>query len=342
MGTVFTRGKSIVIEYKLPNGKTKRETIGETGIATKTMAKEVLKNRERQVKLGQYDMLEAVSPTFNAISTEYLHHQKEVKQIRSFSRTAQAVSHFSKLFGTRKLNEISASDIDIFKQRRLEEGIKLNTIVRDLVVIRHLFNYSSNRKKFFGRNPVSESGLPQINDKKERVLSVIEQEELLKHCYPELANIIMLALNTGMRRDEILFLEWIWVDFKEGYINLPHTHSKSKKSRKVPINSVIRKILLERKLQSDGAEYVFHISDTKSGARTWLQRAFREACKQAGIEGLRFHDLRHTAATRLVEAGIPLAAVAELLGHSSIRMTERYSHPQDSVIKGSEILANFS
>ena len=56
---------------------------------------------------------------------------------------------------------------------------------------------------------------------------------------------------------------------------------------------------------------------------------------------VQFHALRHTAATRLVEANIPLHAVAELLGHSSIRMTERYSHPQESVIKGSEILANF-
>jgi integrase len=342
MGSVFLRGESWVIEYKVPNGKIKRETIGKTGIATKAMAKQILQEKERQVKLGQYDMLEAVSPTFDEISAEYLHHQEYVKQITSHSRSAQAVSHFLKLFGAKRLNEISASDIDIFKQRRLDDGVKLNTIVRDLVVIRHLFNYAYSRKKFFGRNPVSESGLPQVNDIKERVLSISEQEELLKHCSPELADIIMLALNTGMRRDEVLFLEWVWIDLKEGYINLPHTHSKSKKSRKVPINSVIRKILLERKLQSDGAEYVFHISDTRSGARTWLQRAFRYACKQAGIEGLRFHDLRHTAATRLVEANIPLPAVAELLGHSSIRMTERYSHPQESVIKGSEILASFS
>jgi len=342
MGTVFTRGKSIVIEYKLPNGKTKRETIGKTGIATKTMAKEVLKNKERQVKLGQYDMLDADIPTLNKISTEYLHHQENVKQIRSYTRTAQAVSHFSKLFGDRRLNEISASDIDTFKQRRLDEGIKLNTIVRDLVVIRHLFNYTYKRKKFFGRNPVSESGLPQINDRKERILTTIEQERLFKNSTPELVAIIRLALNTGMRRDEVLFLKWEWVNLKEGLINLPHTHTKSNKSRKVPINNVVRKILLEKKLQSDGNENVFHVSDTLSGSRTWLQRAFREACKQSGIEGLRFHDLRHTVATRLVEANIPLDAVRELLGHSSIRMTERYSHPQESVKRGSEILANYS
>lgn len=342
MGTVFQRGNSWAIEYRLASGRMKRESVGKRSVITKTMAKEILRKREQQVKLGQEDMLDVIIPTVNEISPEYLHYQKEVKQIRSYMRSEQAVSHFSKLFGTKKLNEISASDIDIYKQRRLEDGIKINTIVRDLVVIRHLFNYAYSRKIFFGRNPVSESGLPQVNDKKERVLTVSEQDLLLKHSSPELELIITFALNTCMRRDELLFLDWDWVDLKEGFINLPHTHSKSKKSRKVPINNVIRKILLEKKLQSDGHEYVFNLSDTKSGSRTWLQREFRNACKKAGIEGLRFHDLRHTAATRLVEANIPLHAVAELLGHSSIRMTERYSHPQESVIKGSEVLANYS
>lgn len=341
MGTVFQRGHSWAIEYRLSNGKIKRESVGRRNVITKTMAREMLKNREQQIKLGQEDMLDIVIPTINEISPKYLYHQKEVKRIRSYARSEQAISHFSELCGTKKLNEISASDIDIYKQRRLGDGIKMNTIVRDLVVIRHLFNYAYSRKKFFGRNPVSESGLPQVNDKKERVLTIVEQDLLLKHSSPELGIILSFALNTCMRRDEVLFLIWDWVDMHEGYINLPHTHSKSKKSRKVPINKVVRKILLERKLQNHGHEYVFNLSDTKAGARTWLQREFRQACKRAGIEGLRFHDLRHTAATRLVEANVPLHAVAELLGHSSIRMTERYSHPQDSVIKGSAILATY-
>lgn len=164
----------------------------------------------------------------------------------------------------------------------------------------------------------------------------------MNQCSPSLTAIIMLALNTGMRRDEILFLKWEWIDLRESFINLPHTHSKSKKSRRVPINPIVRRILLEMKLQSNDSELVFEISSSTNGARTWLQRAFKEACKKAGIGSIRFHDLRHTAATRLVEAGIPLHAVAELVGHSSIRMTERYSHPQESVIKATEILAKFN
>jgi integrase len=286
-------------------------------------------------------MLDVVIPSFNGISSEYLHHQKEVKQIRSYSRTAQAVSHFSKLFGTRKLSEISASDIDSYKQRRLKGGIKLNTIVRDLVVIRHLFNYAYNRKRFFGRNPVSESGLPQINDKKERILTTVEQEQLLINCTPELAALISFALNTGMRRDEVLFLKWEWVNLQEDFITLPHTHTKSNKSRKVPINNVVRKILLENKLRNDGNENVFYISETKSGARTWLQRAFREACKKSGIEDLRFHDLKHTAITRMVEAGIPIIDISKIVGTSYKLIVERYSHQEDSLRRAVESLANY-
>ncbi len=326
----------------MADGRYKTETIGKKGIVTKTMAREILRQKEQQVKLGQYDMLDADIPTFNEISTEYLYHQKEVKQIRSFARTAQAMSHFLKLFGAKRLNEISASDIDIYKQKRLNNGIKLNTIVRDLVVIRHLFNYAYNRKKFFGRNPVSESGLPQINDKKERILTMIEQEQLLNNSTHELSAIIRLAINTGMRRDEVLFLKWEWVNLKEGLINLPHTHTKSNKSRKVPINNVVRKILLEKKLQSDGNDNVFHVSDTMSGSRTWLQRAFREACKKARIEGLRFHDLKHTAITRMVELGIPIVDISKIVGTSYKLIVERYSHQKESLRKAVESLANYS
>ena len=357
MGSVFLRkcrckkcregkeghGGVWAIKYRERNGRIKQESIGKRGIMTKTIAREILNKREQAVKLGQESMLDVDIPIFDKISADYLQHQRDVKQIRSYVRTAQSVSHFSRLFGSKRLDEISASDIDIYKQRRLNDGRKPNTVVRDLVVIRHLFNYAYNRRLFFGRNPVSESGLTQVNDKKERVLTTLEQEELLKNSSPELASIIRLALNTGMRRDEVLFLKWEWVYLQEGFIILPLTHTKSKKSRRIPINQIVKQILREANLVSGRPEkgLVFQISPTEHGARTWLQRTFKEACSKSGIEGIRFHDLRHTAATRLVEAGIPLHAVAELLGHSSVRMTERYSHPQDSVIKAAEILANF-
>jgi integrase len=73
-----------------------------------------------------------------------------------------------------------------------------------------------------------------------------------------------------------------------------------------------------------------------------LRRSFKGACKKADIKDLRFHDLRHTVGTRLTDAGVPLQAIAKLLGHTTIRVTERYSHPEESVKKGTDLLAQFS
>ena len=95
MGSVFLRGKSWAIEYRLANGNLKRESVGKRSVITKTMAREILKNREQQVKLGQEDMLKVVIPTINEISPEYLHHQKEIKQIRLYSIFFCQVSHIS-------------------------------------------------------------------------------------------------------------------------------------------------------------------------------------------------------------------------------------------------------
>jgi len=339
---VFTRGKSIVIEYKLPNGKTKRESIGKTGIVTKTMAKQILQEKERQVKLGQYDMLEATIPTVVEYSEEYLDYQENVKQIRSFVRTRACVGHFTRFFGDRKLSDITAVDIDVYKQKRLSEGVKQNTVARELVVIRNLFYHAASRNKFFGKNPVAQSGIPSVNDKKERVLTIDEEKRLLDASPKYLKDAIQLALNTGMRRGEILGLRWDWIDFNENLITLPQTNTKNQEMRKVPVNQLIRKILLERKLLSGGSDFVFPSEESRTGHIYWLNRSFKRACRLADIEGLRFHDFRHTAATRLVEAGIPLHVVAKLLGHSTVKITERYSHPEESVRRGTDILANYS
>jgi len=122
MGTVYKRRNTWTMDYKDQHGNNIQKAIGNVGVITKTMAKDILRKKEQQVILGEHDLLDAKIPTINNISKEYLHHQKVVKQIRSYSRSVQAISHFSNLFGTTKLNEISASDIDVFKQRRLEKG----------------------------------------------------------------------------------------------------------------------------------------------------------------------------------------------------------------------------
>jgi integrase len=206
------------------------------------------------------------------------------------------------------------------------------TVDRELEVLRHLFNLAERWNKFFGKNPVSRSGLLHPVNQKERILSLEEENRLLIACDSYIRSIIIAALYTGMRKGEILSLKWDNIDLNNSLIVIDQTNAKSKKSRRIPINSVVRKLLLEQKLKSAGSEYVFLSSKgTPYMRQDSLNKAYLLALKKANIKGLRFHDLRHTAATRVIELGCSIVAVKEILGHASINTTMRYVHPNDSL-----------
>jgi len=116
--------------------------------------------------------------------------------------------------------------------------------------------------------------------------------------------------------------------------------SKGKRSRIIPTSQVLRKELLEQKLKTGSHEYVFGERVNKSSSHFYEH--FQMVCKKANIKGMRFHDLRHTAATRMVESGVSIVAVSKILGHSDIKMTMRYAHPVDSLREAVEILGKFT
>jgi integrase len=144
-----------------------------------------------------------------------------------------------------------------------------------------------------------------------------------------------------MRKSEILTLKWESIDLESNLIIIDQTNTKSKKTRRIPINSVLRRLLLEQKLKSAGSDYVF--LSPKGGPykkEDSLKQAFSGALTRAGITGLRFHDLRHTAATRMIEGGASVVAVSKILGHADLKTTMRYAHPEDSLKSAVELLAN--
>jgi len=218
----------------------------------------------------------------------------------------------------------------ITKKIRLQK-VKAGTVNRELNCIRYMFNLAKRWKAFFGDNPVSISLSLRVDDKLERILSYDEEEKLLANCNEYLRDIVTIALNTGMRRGEILNLRWEWLDLKNCIVALPQTHTKSQKTRKIPINSKLKSLLLKLSMRKRNQEYVFPSVSSESGHMEEVKRSFITACKKAGIEGLRFHDLRHTAATRMIENGANIVAVSRILGHSDIKITMRYAHPEDSL-----------
>lgn len=340
MGSVFLRGDSWVGEYT-DRGKTKRVAFGKKGIVTKTMAKEMLKKMEQKVKLGQYDMLDSEIPTLKEFAPEYLRHVKDVVQKRSWYRDEYGSKYFLQLFGDKTLSEITPKDVDDYKTLRLRDDAKPATVNRELQIIRHLFNLAYRWRRFFGRNPVSESGLLEVHNQVERILTFQEQKRLLDSSLPYLRAILSCALNTGMRKSEILTLKWSNVDLDNNVITLEQINTKTKTNRRIPINSFLRKLLLEQKLKSGGSEYVFLNSDGNPYKRNdSIKRAYEGALMRAEIKDLRFHDLRHTVATRMIEAGASIVAVSRILGHSDIKMTMRYSHPDSSLKEAVELLTN--
>ena len=170
----------------------------------------------------------------------------------------------------------------------------------------------------------------------ERILSPEEETNLLAAANEPMRTMLVVALHTGMRLGKILTLPWTCVDLERALISV--INPKNGKVRKIPINEVLLRALeIRRKTTGNG---VFVFADPETG-KPWgsVKTAFRASLRRAEIPRIRFHDLRHTFATRLNARGVDLLTIKELLGHSNIAMTMRYAHPsQDNMRKAVELL----
>jgi len=231
--------------------------------------------------------------------------------------------YFLEITGNKYIDEISFSSIEKWKTERLKKVVA-NSVNRELDSIRRMFSLAV-KEEWINQNPCN--GVQKIpgKNKKERYLTPAEEKAVYKHCIKDKAYmkpIIMMALHTGLRKSNILNLTWDCVDFTQEYFTFLDT--KNNKVLKIPISNKLLKEL--EKLPRENA-YVFPNSVTGKPYNT-IHKAFKAILNKAGIsEEFRFHDLRHTAATRMVVSGIDLVVVQEILSHADIRVTRRYAHP---------------
>lgn len=316
---IYKRGNIWWIQYAGLNGEKIRESSG----SDKFRVAEALRIKRKQaIAEGRQPEIKKIGVfTFRQLAEEYL---KWAYRQRSFKYKENIIKHLINQFGIYKLRIFSTKLIEQFQTERLNLGNAPATVNRYLATIKHMFT------KAVEWEMVEEDTLKKIrkvkqlkeNNRRLRYLSKEEAQALIDACNSHLKPIVITALNTGMRKSEILLLKWDNVDLRNGFILLDHT--KNGERREVPINATLMETLRNLPRRIDGS-YVFFDPKTHNPYKE-VKTGFKSACKRAGIRDFRFHDLRHTFASQLVMAGADLATLKELLGHKDLTMTLRYAH----------------
>ena len=260
--------------------------------------------------------------SFFQLADLYMENYSKVQK-RSWKSDDCYIKSLKRHFGDKQLSKICQFEVEAYVTARINGGLRSSSVNREVACLKKMFNKARDWG-YMQSNPAEKVGY--FSEKefiKERILTGDEERLLLASSPAHLKRIILAALNTGMRRAEILTLRWEDVDLEKRLIRLAHT--KSGKIRVIPIGPDLLLLLMELRTTTNSNPYVFVNARTGTSYRD-IKRAFQTACKKAKVESLRFHDLRHTFASRLVERGVDIVTVKELLGHSTIRMTERYTH----------------
>ncbi len=261
---------------------------------------------------------EAERTTFEELLVRY---EKEVTLFKKGSMQEVSKLNVIKRFKISKfaVAKIGGKELAEFRDARLEK-VSAKTVRNELVLIGHVFKVAMQDWGMVlpHGNPIDAVRKPKIgNNKRDRRLEGNEQELLLEGCRAyggEIESIVLLALETGMRRGEIASLTW--PNINKDFIHLPDT--KNNEARDVPLSTLARKVLNGLPRRLDGQVFTMRPDS--------ITKAFDRICKRLGIEGLRFHDLRHEATSRFFELGLNPMQVSAITGHKTIQMLSRYTH----------------
>lgn len=222
-------------------------------------------------------------------------------------------------FGGKSLSAITSLLVERYKDERVKR-VAPATVNRELATLRHMYTKAVEWGYVRG-NPLK--GVKRLKEPPGRVRYLREEEigRLLRCCAGHIHPIVLAALHTGMRKGELLGLRWERVDLVRRRITV--VHSKNNEVRAVPLNQTLYR-LLEELGRKGKSGHVFRGPDGK--ALGDIKKGFAGAVRRAGIEDFRFHDLRHTFASYLVMSGVDLRTVQQVLGHTEIKTTMRYSH----------------
>lgn len=194
--------------------------------------------------------------------------------------------------------------------RKKQKEVSDATINRDLSVLRHILYWAVDNSLLLS-NPLVRMRMVRERRKKRRVLSVADEALLLSGCTKYFRPIVTMAVDTGMRRGELLQQRWEDVDFARRLLSVTRSKTPEGEAREIPLTSRVYTLLSDRRAK-EGLIFTYHGRPIHL-----IKTAWKRALERSGVPRLRFHDLRHTYATRLMEAGVVQDVRKALMGHSS-------------------------
>ena len=282
-----------------------------------------------------FECLPGENYRFNDLMDKYLVEYSAVNKARTtHKRDKSLMAHLSNAFGETYLTDITPAMISEYKVKRRSEGASPRTINYELTVMSHAFNIALKEWDWVDENPVKKVKKERVRNSIERWLSLEEEDRLLKASPLWLKHIIVFAIHTGMRQSELLDLKWSQVDLERRTLTI--FEQKNRCIDTLPLNMTALVVLLERKKGAVGPnDFVFPNGNNNRKGNRDLLKAFYTALERSNVRNFRFHDLRHTFATRLVQQGVGIYEVQKLGRWKNTSMVMRYAHHYPESLRSS-------
>lgn len=346
--------------YRVSYGRGQWVTLGRADTLTVDEARVKARDELSKIDKGHDPKAARIAAKADVTFGDYLEEHYAPWMVAHRPRTTQIGRLKSRAFGEFqdvKLSEFTAFQIERWRSARLKDGTMAGTCNKDLGALKSALSRAV-KWQLLKRNPLTEVKLLRVDtrsivryltkDEEQRLRAALQARDARRQAKREAANawrrergyqewpaenpnhltaIVLLALNTGLRQGEIFNLRWTDVDLVGARLTVRGDGAKSGQTRHVPLNSEALKVLTyrQRHVPTDG--YVFPgRTDSDDGRLDNVKKGWAALMKAAKISDFRFHDLRHTFASKLVMAGVDLNTVRELLGHSDLKMTLRYAH----------------
>jgi len=332
----FKHGDRWCVYLTFKDGRRHRKVVG-----TKKEAEQVEQKLRSEMVAGRWDLWEKQEVLYSDLVTEYLEYAETSKSKSAFTSDRSRINkHLLPYFRHTPLDQLTAQMVDAYKSMRVRQKAAPKTIVLELSNLSHMLKMAV-RWRYIEKNVAEMVEKPRLVKYLPRFLSEYEIQRLTEgaygsHIYP----LIMTALHTGMRKSELLNLKWSDIQFDRMTITVqskPDWHTKNYGSRVLQLTPVLGEALLQERDNNHMAEVFCDYVFTWKGERIKqdVRRSFRTALRRAELEnsGVTLHTLRHTFASQLVMAGVPLREVQHLMGHASYETTLRYAHLSEDHVK---------